>query len=382
MFKRIISLTFLVVTFVLVLTHPVTTITNIGFNDIDNSKYKGSIIELYEEGVVCGTKNGQFEPKREITIYEFCAMLARAFYPDEDYSVTTNNQEWFTPYVNKLQSEGIISKYSYWLWENGQYSADSFIETILVTAEYYNRPLDIYNYTERIKQTALDSGLIQKDYDCTKKMLREEAADLINKVVHNNFSKIEYIAEFPVEYKLDNFRGMDEVFRKNLLFLKTIPIKFTELFNKKGYTYLITNQCEDYYPELKNSDGNVIGITDYNRKIICIERDSDLLSVQHEFGHIVASELIDNENHKILDLIYAQEKNSIARFTRDYALSNADECFAEAFGYLLKNYNDVIAIQKFRKECPLTTQIIYDNIINYDGFINFNKINEINIERK
>lgn len=347
------------------------------FKDIEDCKYKDSIIELHEKGIICGTQEEKFEPYRKATIYEFCAMLARAFYPDENYLVLEKEQEWFSPYIVKLQNEGIINGYSFYNWEKGYYNAASFIEIALVAAEYYNRPLMQENFINLVKRTGVDSRIIKTDYDCSKKMLRCELANLINKVVNGDFTKIEYTADFPVNYQLESFRDMDKIFQKNCEAIETIPKKYIDFFNKMDYVFLITLTCESKFPASINSKGNVTGVTDWKNKIVCVEQCADASVVRHEFGHVVAYELLKENREKILEFMYQNEKISASGFLSEYASTAPDEFFAEAFNYFIENQYDEKEIERFREKNPLTTQIIYDNMINCEELVRLKEIKRI-----
>ena len=203
-------------------------------------------------------------------------------------------------------------------------------------------------------------------------MSRGEAADIINKILNGNFKKVEYTANFPVAYKLDNFYGMDWIFRKNLIFFNQIPDKYIEFFNKAGYTYIITNTCEEYFPNYKF----LVGMTDSGNKKVYVEKYTNLSTVQHEIGHVIFLEVFGDQNNT-LSFIYEKEKQSIVKFVGDYALTNSNEFWAEAFSYLLINKNNVDRIQRFREANPLTTEVVLDNMINYEGLANIEEINKI-----
>lgn len=47
------------------------------FSDIEDSLYKGDILDLYELGIVNGKEDGKFDPDDQLTRAEFCAVLAR-----------------------------------------------------------------------------------------------------------------------------------------------------------------------------------------------------------------------------------------------------------------------------------------------------------------
>ncbi|WP_297871519.1 S-layer homology domain-containing protein [uncultured Oscillibacter sp.] len=89
----------------------------ISFTDVPatHTFYKG-VMYCAGKGVVNGYADGTFQPAKTITNGHFCAMLARAFYPDQistyesDYIKTTYGA--FGPAMRTLVSNGILNNTS------------------------------------------------------------------------------------------------------------------------------------------------------------------------------------------------------------------------------------------------------------------------------
>lgn len=341
------------------------------FGDIENSQYKDSIIFLYEKGIVTGYQDNNFYPDKEITIHEFCCMVTKAFYPSE-YIYRSEATPWYTPYVDTLLKKKVLTSYDYYNWECGYFSAISFLDRAMIAAKYYNRPLDINSYILRVQKTAIDSDLVSKDYDWNKNLTRGEMAEIIAKLLTNNFKKFDYATDISVNYFLDNFQNMDETFRENECALENIPDKYIDLFNNLGYILVITKNCQDYYPEKSHT----VGITDVTNKIVFVEQFAQGFTLYHEFAHVISFEIFPNKDD-ILNFIYDNEAESISKFTSTYALASPDECFAEAFCWFITNKNNEKLINIFRNANPIATKIILDNMINYEGLANLEEINKI-----
>lgn len=84
------------------------------FNDIESvESWAGKqILKLYEMGVVCGDGSGTFRPNDSITREEFVKMVVSAFNIDGDNRAEftdTDNNAWYSPYIGKAVSSGIIN---------------------------------------------------------------------------------------------------------------------------------------------------------------------------------------------------------------------------------------------------------------------------------
>lgn len=313
-----------------------------------------------------------FDLDKEVTINEFCYVLTKVFYPEEEIK-EEDFGEWYTPYVNFWIDKHLFSAYDHYKWEECYINAASIIDMILVVGEYYNRPLEKLTYLEKISKTAYDCGLVPEDYDCSQKMTMREMLLILSQVVDEEFQQIEYSGELPVEYELHNFRNMDETFKKCKEYLSLIPEKYIREFNEKGYKFIMSKSCEELF---YSSEGNLVGVYEKENKAIYVERDEVASTVFHEFGHFIAYELIPGRK-MILRRIFEKEGKSISKYTSIYALESEDECFAEAFAWLLSNRKNSEKIAKFREANPLATAIILDNIIEYDGLVNIKQIKRL-----
>ena len=129
----------------------------------------------------------------EISPEEFFTLLVDSLASDEIKEPI--EKDWCNPQIRVLVNKGIVEPLDWHNFELGHYSAASFIDRAMYLVGYNSRPLDESGYIEKVKTAAVDAGLISEDYDCTKKMLKSEAFELIDTLKEKTLKKVEYTAE-------------------------------------------------------------------------------------------------------------------------------------------------------------------------------------------
>lgn len=84
------------------------------FKDVaSNAWYAEAVGQAYESGFISGVSADSFNPNSAVTIAEMLVMAARvrSSYLGDSYSFTsTGSSAWYTPYVEYLQREGVITQ--------------------------------------------------------------------------------------------------------------------------------------------------------------------------------------------------------------------------------------------------------------------------------
>lgn len=149
-----------------------------------------------------------------------------------------------------------------------------------------------------------------------------------------------------------------------------------EHFFKDGWNIEIIKSINETY---NYKDRNVVGLTHYRKKKLIFTPNSSKGTAYHEFGHYIQNEIGENHTistswfNKYIDYMYDTELESFA--PTDYSKKSYKEWFAECYRYAMdtlsykesnnKKYES--RLESFTEKAPLLKELIWDNIITYDG---------------
>ena len=193
-----------------------------------------------------------------------------------------------------------------------------------------------------VLRAAADFGLCEETCDGTEIITRGEAAELLYALLTKTFAVVPppMLDNIP----LDNKAGV--ALNNYLLEIQKIPESMMQSFAEKGWQYVIDF---DYLAKLsKKYDLGCTGATIYEgRKIIISSAESTI----HEFGHFLDGMMGFPSRTKGF---YQRESASAASLLRTYALTDAQEYFADCFVYWIKNRGDGKKMAMLQNAAPET----------------------------
>lgn len=193
-----------------------------------------------------------------------------------------------------------------------------------------------------VLRAAADFGLCEDTCDGTEIITRGEAAELLYALLTKTFAVVPppMLDNIP----LDNKAGV--ALNNYLLEIQKIPESMMQSFAEKDWRYVIDF---DYLAKLsKKYDLGCTGATIYEgRKIIV----SSAKSTIHEFGHFLDGMMGFPSRTKGF---YQRESASAASLLRTYALTDAQEYFADCFVYWIKNRGDGKKMAMLQNAAPET----------------------------
>lgn len=193
-----------------------------------------------------------------------------------------------------------------------------------------------------VLRAAADFGLCEDTCDGTEIITRGEAAELLYALLTKTFAVVPppMLDNIP----LDNKAGV--ALNNYLLEIQKIPESMMQSFAEKDWRYVIDF---DYLAKLsKEYDLGCTGVTIYEgRKIIVSSAESTI----HEFGHFLDGMMGFPSRTKGF---YQRESASAASLLRTYALTDAQEYFADCFVYWIKNRGDGKKMAMLQDAAPET----------------------------
>ena len=139
-----------------------------------------------------------------------------------------------------------------------------------------------------------------------------------------------------------------------------MPAPIMKSFKDRGWHYAVDF---DYLADLGNERGmTCIGACDYGEKHIYVSEASATL---HEFGHYldwVLGWVSRNSS------FYTAESAAAGEFMRDYALSTAQEYYADYFVYWLRYHEVDWRVEQMKQLTPTTYAYFTELALNNWGF--------------
>lgn len=279
--------------------------------------------------------------------------------------------------LEKVYDYGFCSKQIGYLIEKGftdnynahlmvdleNYSAASFIDKALQVCNYFDRPLDIYLYTDNIKQVSIDIGLIPPDsvLDFGKKLTCEEAEKILEKLITNNFNRVSYEdKEAKLKYKIDKFPTMVSTYKEVKNLVDDLPKRCIEEFERQNYELRIVPSVMEYHPRVARGK-RVSAFIDFGWKQIYIQR-GDEQDIYHEFGHLMLDRLSNKTT--VCNYLYKTEGFSANDFPYVRYEFGAEELICDCFEFLFIYSDNEEKINEFKEKCPKIYWLITEGILN------------------
>lgn len=311
------------------------------FSDVPNdSPFHESIFYLAERGIVCGEGNGRYVPDAPITVRQWATMLCRALgdadplnYDDD--CIRQGYSDGWLEMTAITAPDSDLCRYAIYKSGFAAFGVD------LYSLQLYPNEGKLSQQSE-VLRAAADFGLCEDTCDGTEIITRGEAAELLYALLTKTFAVVPppMLDNIP----LDNKAGV--ALNNYLLEIQKIPESMMQSFAEKDWRYVIDF---DYLAKLsKEYDLGCTGVTIYEgRKIIVSSAESTI----HEFGHFLDGMMGFPSRTKG---IYQRESASAASLLRTYALTDAQEYFADCFVYWIKNRGDGKKMAMLQDAAPET----------------------------
>ena len=147
-----------------------------------------------------------------------------------------------------------------------------------------------------------------------------------------------------------------------------LPSVFSDIVNDAGFKIVITDNISKYTRQ-QIPDGFILGGVKQehgnDKRIVIFPVQGDRTSLYHEIGHVIVSAYEDMEN-KSLTGIWKHDREGAIALTGEYAGTDADECWAEAFRFMLQNKNNPIAMEKAERLMPVS-YLCFQEFLKYDA---------------
>lgn len=305
-----------------------------------DAPYGESVAYLVEQGITSGTGNNCFSPDAPVTVRQWAVLLCRAYGPEVSGE---NWQELSGNCVNAAWQKGWLGM-SAVMMPDTQMSRSALLESAFAAAgvSVYDSILypegQALSTADNLLRIGRELGLCTGDTEPLEIVTRGETAQVLHAILTRELT----VEGPPVPVRLENRTGVD--LNDHLLALWSVPQAILDMFNDRGWTYVIDFEYINAYSE--THDIACIGLTNYGTKTIYV---SDPSAAVHEFGHLLDWALNFPAEHERLYL--AEAENSILR---DYAKTNAREYFAECFDYWITHSGNVVRMESFAKAAPQT----------------------------
>ena len=312
-----------------------------GFTDVsEKATYAEAVSYLADAGILRGTASGRFSPNEKITISQWATMLCRALgdadplnYDDD--CIRQGYSDGWLEMTAITAPDSDLCRYAIYKSGFAAFGVD------LYSLQLYPNEGKLSQQSE-VLRAAADFGLCEDTCDGTEIITRGEAAELLYALLTKTFAVVPppMLDNIP----LDNKAGV--ALNNYLLEIQKIPESMMQSFAEKDWRYVIDF---DYLAKLsKKYDLGCTGATIYEgRKIIV----SSAKSTIHEFGHFLDGMMGFPSRTKGF---YQRESASAASLLRTYALTDAQEYFADCFVYWIKNRGDGKKMAMLQDAAPET----------------------------
>lgn len=315
------------------------------FQDVTSESpwYEG-VTYAADNGITSGTGNGLFSPDQNITVRQWAVMICRAY----GKQVADNaNSTFGIAEIELANDEG-------WLDIGAMVSPDSAMcrrylyESIFRVEQIPVFSTQLYVAKElsdesRFVRTVKENEFCAQTADELDLISRGEAVQLIY-LMQTRELKVEPTTLIQM-VKLIN---TDQVNNLNpyLLEIQKIPETILYKFLENGWSYCIDS---DYVDDFGVRIGmECAGCCSYKNKTIYVKFDYATI---HEFGHFYHRIAYNVSSFKD---IYVKESDSARSVLGDYAATNENEYFAEAFAYWINWADDETMMASFAQSAPET----------------------------
>lgn len=117
------------------------------FSDIKEHWAKQTIENMAKQGIISGVGDGKFEPDREVTRAEFCAMVCRAFGINESSTEKifkdVENGSWYEKNINAAAKAGIINGFDGYFKPDDNINREEMASIMMNILKYKNYDLNV-----------------------------------------------------------------------------------------------------------------------------------------------------------------------------------------------------------------------------------------------
>ena len=343
--KKIFGTLFAVLLLCITLTTSAFAVESPVFQDVtaDSPWYDG-VTYAAENGITSGTGNGIFSPNQNITVRQWAVMICRAY----GKQVTPDaNNTFGTAELKLAHEEG-------WLDVGAMVAPDSpmcrryLYESIFRVERIPVFSTNLYvdgelSHVNRFVQVAKENGFCEQTDDEFDLISRGEAVQLIYLM---QTQELEMAT--PTLIQMVNLVNTDQVSSLNsfLQEIRKIPDNILYEFQANGWSYRIDS---DYVESFSDRIGmECAGCCSYLNKSIYVKQDYATI---HEFGHFYHRFACKDSS---FNDIYMKEHESARSVLGDYAATNKNEYFAEAFDYWINWSDNSAKMDAFASVAPET----------------------------
>ena len=311
------------------------------FQDVaKDAPYAAAVQYAYDNGISCGTGAATFSPNNPITYGELSLMLCRMYWPNESWSI-----ESATNLVRDRMGYVIDPAEAQYFKVTNAAAFEAVLScsgTPVYSQTLYEPDVDEENQIDDGIYTAIRLGLCDEADTERRIITRSEAVQILYKTSQTNLE----LEEPPIIDKL-NVKVDEDFNGKCAPYLEAaaeLPEIILDRFEDEEWALVIGNDYIDQW-NAENSS-SAVGLTVYADKSIYA---CSSLSITHEFGHFLHSEL---GRPLIVGELFEKEAEQARPVIGDYATTSKSEYFAEFFDKWF-NWDDA-RLQKLQEAAPET----------------------------
>ena len=207
-------------------------------------------------------------------------------------------------------------------------------------------------YEDRFVRAAKENELCEDTDGELDLITRGEAAQIIYLMQTKDIT-----VEAPALMEMIHVDNVDQNFNLNayLLEIQKVPEEILKQFHADGWSYRVDRASVDGFGDRKGTE--FAGVCSYANKSIYVKYD---YATVHEFGHYYHNSCDDTG----FRAIYDKEAEAARAVLGDYAATNEDEYFAEAFDYWINWNDDSVQMSALEEVAPETYEFFHDLAMN------------------
>jgi len=184
-------------------------------------------------------------------------------------------------------------------------------------------------------------------------------------VLPNEIEKIDGLERFDRVVVDGNSETVQKLYQRVSDEAKKLPDVFIDIFNKSGFKLVISDNVYKYTRKHVPDGFYLGGVTQEHgsdKRVVLFPVQGDRTSLYHELGHVLIS--VYEMEKETLPVIWEHDYKGTVALTGKYAASGADECWAEAFRFMLQNMDNPTAMAKAEALMPVS-YLCFQRFIEY-----------------
>lgn len=306
---------------------------------------------LWHEGVAYVTEKGIASElgdlNENITVREWAVMVCRAYGKEVQTDTTFGAAELKLAYKEGWLDLSAMMDPDSAMCRRYTYESIFYVEGIpAFDAELYAE--NVAACEDRFVCAAKENELCEDTDSELDLITKGEAAQIIYLMQTKDIE-----VKAPALMQTVNLINVDQNFNLNsyLLEIQKVPEAILNQFHADGWSYCVDSEYVDNFGDRKGME--YAGVCSYADKSIYVKYD---YATVHEFGHYF---------HDVCDAasfaaIYAKEAEAARAVLGDYAATNEDEYFAEAFDYWINWNDDSVQMSALEEVAPETYEFFHD----------------------